>query len=418
MSRRAVAAAVAGETAYRAVRMQSLRRGNLARRQALPSSPPEARVEAPTPPPAAPAPAPAEAPTPKKKKSMWGKLRAAVSMSPKKKSPKKSPARRPPGAWRSRRRPQGDDSGPQPQPRRRQRIAAAGRRHVGPDHATSAEAPPPPEPATPPRAAATSDPTTPPHAEAQTTPRVDEPPPEKATPPSKARRHGPRRARQGRRRCRSGRRDRRRGRRRAGIRRPGRAARRTTSPRANTHSRRRPSARHRARLRERRPARRAARREADDDAGADATTRRRRGAPALVGRCAPSASSTAPSSPGRAALVAAIDHELRLQRRGLEEVAAGVRALRRRARGTASQRRPSTRAAPPSRAARRTLSKALERATDPEKAAASRATSTRRLHLRSLEFAAARADRALVVNYLVFLLPRRTRPGRPRSTAR
>ena len=34
-----------------------------------------------------------------------------------------------------------------------------------------------------------------------------------------------------------------------------------------------------------------------------------------------------PSSPGRAELVMAIDRELRLQRRGLEEVAAGVRKL-------------------------------------------------------------------------------------------
>ena len=38
---RAVAEALAGETAYRAVRMQSLRRGNHARRQAVPSAPPE-----------------------------------------------------------------------------------------------------------------------------------------------------------------------------------------------------------------------------------------------------------------------------------------------------------------------------------------------------------------------------------------
>jgi hypothetical protein len=106
-------------------------------------------------------------------------------------------------------------------------------------------------------------------------------------------------------------------------------------------------------------------------------------------------SSTAPSSPGRAALVAAIDRELRLQRRGLEEVAAGVRSLVKASRkpettisGTIDTRRMAV--------ARREadLVKALEKATDPEKARRlTRDLHACRLHLRSLEFEAAARER-------------------------
>ena len=99
-----------------------------------------------------------------------------------------------------------------------------------------------------------------------------------------------------------------------------------------------------------------------------------------------------PSSPGRAELVMAIDRELRLQRRGLEEVAAGVRKLVEGSR----HRKPETtidtrRAAVARREA--DLVKALERTTDPEKARRlTRDLHACRLHLRSLEFeAAARA---------------------------
>ena len=88
----------------------------------------------------------------------------------------------------------------------------------------------------------------------------------------------------------------------------------------------------------------------------------------------------------------AIDRELRLQRRGLEEVAAGVRALVEGSR----HRKPETtidtrRAAVARREA--DLVKALERATDPENARRlTRDLHACRLHLRSLEFeAAARA---------------------------
>ena len=118
-------------------------------------------------------------------------------------------------------------------------------------------------------------------------------------------------------------------------------------------------------------------------------------------------SSTAPSSPGRAALVAAIDHELRLQRRGLEEVAAGVRALVKGPRHrkpetagistlvTASRKTETTIDTRRMAVARREadLVKALERARDPEKARRlTRDLHACRLHLRSLEFeAAARA---------------------------
>ena len=118
--------------------------------------------------------------------------------------------------------------------------------------------------------------------------------------------------------------------------------------------------------------------------------------------------STAPSSPGRAALVAAIDHELQLQRRGLEDVAAGVRALvkgsRYRKPETAgirtlvtAPREPETtidtrRAAVARREA--DLAKALERAHDPEKVRRlTRDLHACRLHLRSLEFEAAARER-------------------------
>ena len=118
-----------------------------------------------------------------------------------------------------------------------------------------------------------------------------------------------------------------------------------------------------------------------------------------------------PSSPGRAELVMAIDRELRLQRRGLEEVAAGVKTLlkgsRYRKPETAgiralvtAPRRPSTadqttidtrRAAVARREA--DLVMALQKASDPEKARRlTRDLHACRLHLRSLEFeAAARA---------------------------
>ena len=122
-------------------------------------------------------------------------------------------------------------------------------------------------------------------------------------------------------------------------------------------------------------------------------------------------SSTAPSSPGRAALVAAIDHELRLQRRGLEEVAAGVKALVKgsrhrkpetvgiRALVSAPQKPPADQTTIDTRrtaVARREadLVKALERARDPEKARRlTRDLHACRLHLRSLEFEAAARER-------------------------
>ena len=100
-----------------------------------------------------------------------------------------------------------------------------------------------------------------------------------------------------------------------------------------------------------------------------------------------------PSSPGRAELVMAIDRELRLQRRGLEEVAAGVRALVKGSR----HRKPETtidtrRAAVARREA--DLVKALERAPDAEKARRlTRDLHACRLHLRSLEFEAAARER-------------------------
>ena len=105
-------------------------------------------------------------------------------------------------------------------------------------------------------------------------------------------------------------------------------------------------------------------------------------------------SSTAPPSPGRAELVLAIDRELRLQRRGLEEVAAGVRALVEGSR----HRKPETtidtrRVAVARREA--DLVKALERARgDAEKARRlTRDLHACRLHLRSLEFEAAARER-------------------------
>lgn len=112
------------------------------------------------------------------------------------------------------------------------------------------------------------------------------------------------------------------------------------------------------------------------------------------------AASTAPSSPGRTALVAAIDRELRLQRRGLEEVAAGVRSLVK-----TSRRQPDgRREAPPmascetrrATVARREadLVQALETATDGEKARRlTRDLHACRLHLRSLEFEIAARER-------------------------
>ena len=123
-------------------------------------------------------------------------------------------------------------------------------------------------------------------------------------------------------------------------------------------------------------------------------------------------SSTAPTSPGRAALVAAIDHELQLQRRGLEEVAAGVKALvkgsRHREPETAGIRALMTAPRKPPAADQTTIDtrraavarreadliKALERARgDAEKARRlTRDLHACRLHLRSLDFeAAARA---------------------------
>ena len=99
-----------------------------------------------------------------------------------------------------------------------------------------------------------------------------------------------------------------------------------------------------------------------------------------------------PSSPGRAELVMAIDRELRLQRRGLEEVAAGVRAL---VKGSRHRKPETTIDTRRMAVARREadLVKALERARDPEKARRlTRDLHACRLHLRSLEFeAAARA---------------------------
>ena len=123
-------------------------------------------------------------------------------------------------------------------------------------------------------------------------------------------------------------------------------------------------------------------------------------------------SSTAPTSPGRAALVAAIDPELQLQRRGLEEVAAGVKALvkgsRHREPETAGIRALMTAPRKPPAADQTTIDtrraavarreadlvKALERATDPEKARRlTRDLHACRLHLRSLEFEAAARER-------------------------
>ena len=114
------------------------------------------------------------------------------------------------------------------------------------------------------------------------------------------------------------------------------------------------------------------------------------------------AASTAPSSPGRTALVAAIDRELRLQRRGLEEVAAGVRSLVK-----TSRRQPDGRRDTPPRemascetrratVARREadLVQALETATDGENARRlTRDLHACRLHLRSLEFEIAARER-------------------------
>ena len=123
-------------------------------------------------------------------------------------------------------------------------------------------------------------------------------------------------------------------------------------------------------------------------------------------------SSTAPSSPGRAALVAAIDHELRLQRRGLDEVAAGVKALVKGSRHhkpeTAGIRALVTAPWKPPAADQTTidtrrmavarreadLAKALERTRDVEKARRlTRDLHACRLHLRSLEFEAAARER-------------------------
>ena len=113
---------------------------------------------------------------------------------------------------------------------------------------------------------------------------------------------------------------------------------------------------------------------------------------AALQRSLAGATADAPSSPGRAELVMAIDRELRLQRRGLEEVAAGVRALVKGSRHRKPETTIDTRRAA---VARREvdLVKALERATDPEKARRlTRDLHACRLHLRSLEFeAAARA---------------------------
>ena len=88
----------------------------------------------------------------------------------------------------------------------------------------------------------------------------------------------------------------------------------------------------------------------------------------------------------------AIDRELRLQRRGLEEVAAGVRAL---VEGSRHRKPETTIDTRRMAVARREadLVKALERTTDAERARRlTRDLHACRLHLRSLEFeAAARA---------------------------
>ena len=108
----------------------------------------------------------------------------------------------------------------------------------------------------------------------------------------------------------------------------------------------------------------------------------------------------------------AIDRELRLQRRGLEEVAAGVKALVK----SSQHRKPETAGistlVTASRKPETTISgtidtrrmavarreadlvKALEKATDPEKARRlTRDLHACRLHLRSLEFEAAARER-------------------------
>ena len=122
-----------------------------------------------------------------------------------------------------------------------------------------------------------------------------------------------------------------------------------------------------------------------------------------------------PSSPGRAELVMAIDRELRLQRRGLEEVAAGVKALVKGSKGS-RHRRPETAGicalvtAPrkPLAADQTTIDTrhaavarreadlltALQKTSDPEKARRlTRDLHACRLHLRSLEFEAAARER-------------------------
>ena len=100
-----------------------------------------------------------------------------------------------------------------------------------------------------------------------------------------------------------------------------------------------------------------------------------------------------PSSPGRAELVMAIDRELRLQRRGLEEVAAGVRALVEGSRHRKPETTIDTRRAGVARR-EADLVKALAKATDPEKARRlTRDLHACRLHLRSLEFEAAARER-------------------------
>ena len=118
-----------------------------------------------------------------------------------------------------------------------------------------------------------------------------------------------------------------------------------------------------------------------------------------------------PSSPGRAELVMAIDRELRLQRRGLEEVAAGVRKLVEGSR----HRKPETagihalvKASRPLAADQTTIDTrraavaqreadlvtALQKNTDAEKARRlTRDLHACRLHLRSLEFEAAARER-------------------------
>ena len=100
-----------------------------------------------------------------------------------------------------------------------------------------------------------------------------------------------------------------------------------------------------------------------------------------------------PSSPGRAELVIAIDRELRLQRRGLEEVAAGVRKQVEGSRHRKPEPTIDTRRAAVARR-EADLVKALERAPDAEKARRlTRDLHACQLHLRSLEFEAAARER-------------------------